>query len=93
MMRKNARWYLWTKAVDRHLVHSLLPLGLIFVILSFILPSLKIIQAGLAIIFIYLYLALSFLHHKEDKSLTISVTLEYILIATLALVLILGILA
>ena len=42
--------------------------------------------------FIYIYIGFSLLHHKEDKTLTLEVTLEYILIATLTLVLLLGIL-
>ena len=77
--------------IDKNLVYTLLPLGVAFVILSFVTPQLKQIEAGLAITFIYLYIGFSLLHHKADKSLTLEVTLEYILIATLTLVLLLGI--
>ncbi len=77
--------------IDKNLVYTLLPLGIAFVILSFVSPQLKQVEAGLAITFIYLYIGFSLLHHKADKSLTLEVTLEYILIATLTLVLLLGI--
>lgn len=77
--------------VDKNLVYLLLPLGISFVILSFISPQLKIVQAGLAFSFIYLYIGFSLLHHRADKSLTLEVTIEYILIATLTVVLLLGI--
>lgn len=81
----------FAKSIDKNFIYILLPLGLSFVALSFVLPQYKLIQASLAFIFLYLYIGLSLLHHKEDKSLTLEVTLEYILIATLTLVLLLGI--
>lgn len=79
------------KEIDRNLAYLLVPLGLAFVILSFVSPQLKQVEAGLALTFIYLYVGFSLLHHKADKSLTLEVTLEYILIATLALVLLMGV--
>jgi small-conductance mechanosensitive channel len=90
--RKNHRWYLAMKAIDKHLYRLLLPLGVAFIVLSLTLPKFRLVQAGLAISFIYIYIGFSLLHHKEDKSLTLEVTLEYILLATLTLVLILGVL-
>lgn len=80
------------RRLDHSLVHLLLPLGLIFVILTFLVPQSKQIQAGLAMTFIYLYIGFSLLHHKADKSLTLEIALEYLLIATLTLVLLLGLL-
>lgn len=47
---------------------------------------LKILGIG---IFIYLIWAL--IHHKRDKSLTLEVLLEYLLTATLAIILMAGI--
>ncbi len=80
----------WINKIDKNLVYTLLPLGIAFVILSFVSPQLKQAEAGLAITFIYLYIGFSLLHHKADKSLTLEVMLEYFLIATLTLVLLLG---
>ncbi len=42
------------------------------------------------IIGILFYLAWALLHHKRDKSLTFTIFLEYLLTATLALVVLIG---
>lgn len=38
------------------------------------------------------YLIWAFIHHKRDKSLTLPIFMEYVLTATLVLILLLGIL-
>ncbi len=48
---------------------------------------LKILSIG---IFIYLIWAL--FHHKKDKSLTLAILVEYLLTATLAIILLMGVL-
>jgi len=41
---------------------------------------------------IIIYLVWAIIHHKKDKSLTLPIILEYLLTATLVLILLLGIL-
>lgn len=41
---------------------------------------------------VFIYLVWAFFHHKKDKSLTLTVYLEYLLTAALSLILLLGIL-
>lgn len=48
--------------------------------------TLKILFIGVLI-----YLLWALIHHKKDKSLTLAILLEYLLIAVLVLVLILGV--
>lgn len=43
------------------------------------------------LIFALLYLIWALLHHKKDKSLTLPIFLEYVLTATLALILLTGV--
>lgn len=48
--------------------------------------TLKILLIGVLI-----YLLWALIHHKKDKSLTLAILLEYLLIAVLVLVLIFGV--
>lgn len=47
---------------------------------------------NILIIGIIIYLIWATVHHKKDKSLTLAIYLEYLLTATLAIILLLGVL-
>lgn len=78
------------KSLRLNILHLLLPVSLILIGASFILPHYFIIQLQLAMVAIILYVALSFIHHYLDKTLTLEISLEYLLLATLALIMIAG---
>lgn len=73
------------------LLHIFLPLGIIFLSLTFLFnkDSNVLIQAVVTMTLIYL--GFSFMHHNVDKTLTLEVALEYILIACLVLVILAGV--
>lgn len=68
----------------------LLPICVGFVILSFLFKTDGNMQIQIAITSLFVYIAFSMLHHHFDKSLTLTVILEYIFIGILALILLLG---
>jgi hypothetical protein len=79
--------------VTQHLINLLfLPLCASFVVLSFLHPHDNSYQLKLAASTVIVYFALSYLHHFMDKSLTLRTYFEYILVGTLAFLLILGVL-
>ncbi len=79
--------------VTQHLINLIfLPLSACFVMLSFLHPYNNEYQLKLAASTVILYFALSYLHHFMDKSLTLRTYFEYILVGTLAFLLILGVL-
>lgn len=76
----------------------LLPLAFVFILLSFysqkssaFFPKESAIQLGIIVSFASLYLGISLMSHYKDKSLTPQIALEYILIATLVIVMVAGI--
>lgn len=76
----------------RHINHLYLPVSLVIIGLSFLLRGDPQIQLNLLIMAVFLYLSFSFIHHFLDKSLTLEVIIEYILIAWLSIVLLIGLL-
>lgn len=73
-----------------NILHLLLPVSLILIGASFILPHYFVIQLQVAMVAVILYVALGFIHHYVDKTLTLEVSLEYVLLATLALIMVTG---
>jgi hypothetical protein len=69
----------------------LLPLAFAFILLAFYFPKTVAIQLGIILSFASLYLGFSLFSHYKEKSLTMEVMLEYILLATLVIVMISGI--
>lgn len=69
----------------------LLPIAFVFIMLSFYFPRMIAVQLGLVVAFASLYIGASLMHHHKDKSLTPQIILEYILVATLIVVIMAGI--
>lgn len=80
------------KLLKIDLAHAFLPLSLFFLVLMFIFRNQSFIQFELVIACAICYLAVAFVHHHFDKSLTLEIAIEYILIAALALIILQGIL-
>jgi hypothetical protein len=82
------------KLITQHVVNLLfLTMSAIFVTLSFLHPSNNEYQLKLAAISLILYFSLTYLHHFMDKSLTLRTYFEYILVGSLAFLIILGVLS
>ena len=60
---------------------------------SFFLPRTNNIQLQITVLAVLLYVTFSLIHHYMDKTLTFETTIEYILLATLALILSVGVLS
>ena len=73
-----------------HLQTTFVMLSLLLIVLSFAFHSQRNLQFELLILLVIVYVSFSMLHHYLDKSLTLETMLEYILIASLAVVLLLG---
>lgn len=81
------------KHISQHSINLIfLPLCAIFVALSFLHSQDNVFQLKLAASTIILYFTLSYLHHYMDKSLTLRTYFEYILVGSLAFLIILGVL-
>lgn len=80
------------RPIKIHLDQLFLPVGIVLIGLIFVFRHQNQIQFELVVLATILYLATALLHHHFDKSLTIEVVLEYILIALFALIVIGGIL-
>lgn len=81
------------KTISQHLLNLLfLPLAGIFIFLSFQHPYENQVQLWLGLATLLAYFGLSWLHHSLDKSLTFRTIFEYILVGTLAVILVLGVL-
>ena len=76
-----------------NLTHLLLIFCLVLVAMSFIFPHIGKLQLEITVLAILSYVIFSLLHHYFDKTLTLEVILEYILIATLTLVFSIGVLS
>jgi hypothetical protein len=72
------------------LIHLLIPLSVIFVILSFIFAHNSFVQFELIILFALIVFMNVSLHHHFDKSLTVEAIAEYILVAVLAIIIVMG---
>ena len=66
-------------------------LSLILIIASFFLRDRNLYQYEIILVTVSLYLISSLLHHYFDKSLTLPIGLEYILIGALAFLVVFGI--
>ena len=73
--------------------HLFLPLVVVLVVLVLIFRGHSLIQFELVTLGVILYVSTALLHHHFDKSLTVEVILEYILIAALVLIILQGLLA
>ncbi|EKD90364.1 MAG: hypothetical protein ACD_31C00007G0003 [uncultured bacterium] len=71
--------------------HLFVPISVGAIILSFVFRSSPVIQFGILMSVLLLYVSLALIHHTRSKNLTIVTMLEYILIATLAIVILTGV--
>lgn len=72
------------------LVYIFFPISLALVFLIFYYKYNPLVQYNLMILTIFTYLGLSLLYHKLDKSLTLQVLFEYILLGSLTIIVVLG---
>lgn len=72
------------------LSHIFLAVSLVLIVASFFFKSLGQFQYLIIFLAVAIYLSSSVIHHYLDKSLTLEVGLEYILIGALAILLIFG---
>ena len=79
------------KKINLDLLHIFLPLGIIFLVLAFLFNKNSSILIQGIVTMTLIYLGFSFMHHNVDKTLTLEVALEYILIACLVLVILAGV--
>jgi hypothetical protein len=80
--------------ISQHVINILfLSICACFVVLSFLHPHNNMYQLKLAALALILYFSLSYLHHFMDKSLTLRTYFEYILVGSLAFLIILGVLS
>ncbi len=68
----------------------LIPLSLGLIALSIFSPHSSLIQFQIAMLFVILYISVALMHHYLDKSLTPEAIFEYILIATLVVLILTG---
>lgn len=62
----------------------------IFLVALFIFRFSSSIQFQIFVLAALLYLAVAIIHHYRDKTLTLEITIEYVLIAALALLILQG---
>lgn len=68
-----------------------LAISLVFIATSFFLKGWSVYQYQIIFLVVFLYLATSVVHHYFDKSLTLEVGLEYVLIGLLAFLVVFGV--
>lgn len=73
-----------------NLTHLFVPLTLIFIGLSLFFNGSLVIELELVILFALFYLSFLMVHHHRDKSLTVETMGEYILLAVLVIIIVLG---
>lgn len=73
--------------------HLLLTICFGLILASFLLPHTGNLQMEISVLAIILYVTFSLVHHYFDKTLTMETTIEYILVATLALIVSIGVLS
>lgn len=69
------------------LTHFFLPFAIIGIILIFILRGNGLLQFQIATMLAISYITVALIHHYFDKSLTLEVVIEYILIALFSIIL------
>jgi len=74
------------KALKFEIYHLLVPVSVVLLGFLVVLRNQTRLQFEVMLGAALVYLGLSFAHHHNDKSLTIEVMLEYILIAALSLI-------
>jgi len=80
------------KIIKSSLISNIfLIISLILIVLSFIFSGYSRYQSNIIFVTIFFYLLFAFLHHHLDKSLTLTIVFEYILVAALALVVVFSI--
>jgi uncharacterized membrane protein len=72
--------------------HLFIPLSLVLLAVIFLFKGNSRVQFAVAFLGVIFYLVTALIHHHFDKSLTVEVTLEYILIAALVLIILGGVL-
>lgn len=72
------------------LIYIFFPITLALVSLVFYYKFNPLVQYNLMILTLITYLGLSLLYHKLDKSLTLQVLFEYILLGSLTIIVVLG---
>ncbi len=72
------------------LSHFYLPLAIIFLGLLYLFRSNSLYQVELIIASSIAYITIALLHHHLDKSLTLEIIIEYILIAILVVIILQG---
>jgi hypothetical protein len=71
-----------------NLTHFLIPLSIIFIVLSFIFKKQSLILFEMLVLFALIYVVSILVHHHFDKSLTKEVAAEYILLALLVIIMV-----
>ncbi|MBI2596177.1 hypothetical protein HYW46_05600 [Candidatus Daviesbacteria bacterium] len=80
-----------SKKIKMNIFYLLLPLSIILIVASFIFRQHANIQLELAILAIFIYISFALIHHFFDKSLSLEIIIDYILISILATVILLGV--
>lgn len=80
-----------TKKLKLNVFYLLVLFCVGFVVLSFIFQKQAHLQLEIATAAVFIYVSFSLTHHYFDKSLTFETSIEYILIALLAVVVLMGI--
>ena len=79
------------KRVKPDITHVFVAIAAVVAGLSIIFRTQSVLQLQLIFILGLAYVSISLIHHHFDRSLTIETTLEYILLASLILVVIAGV--
>lgn len=74
----------------KHFYILLVPLGLMLILLSLWFRYYPVVQLELIILGSSCYIGSALLHHYFDKSLTLGIILEYILLASLVIIVVTG---
>jgi hypothetical protein len=69
----------------------LLVLSILFILLTVLFPFPQPVYIGMIVSFVLVYVSFSLLHHYLDKTLTVERSLEYILIASLVLIIVVSV--
>lgn len=79
------------KKINLDLLHIFLPIGILLLVVVFLFNSNSNVLIQVVVTMTLIYLGFSIMHHNVDKTLTLEVALEYILIACLVLVILAGV--
>ncbi len=78
------------KLLRFNFIHSYLFLSAVFLVLIFVFRNQPRLQFEIVVASAISYVSVALLHHHVDKSLTFETTIEYILIAVLAIIILQG---